>query len=871
MSLLNKLTIKNLKLNKKRTIVTIIGIILSVALITAVASMYASGIQSLINFETRQYGDFHVSFYDVPTEEINKFEDNRNIDTVNIVKGIGYAKVNSQNEYKPYAYIKALTSNSLNNLSIRLVEGRLPESANEIVIPTHLNTNGRLTLKVGDTVTLEVGKRVDYTNYELDQDNPYQMPSEDSGELLIETSEKTYKIVGIIERPANNIEPYSAPGYTFITYLSEKDISGNIDIYAKLTKEGMKNWFEVVGNILNVDANILRKMYNGESCTDEEYDKFHEQMNKAYLIDINKYLIDLETDPLSGSAISGLGAAVGVVIGIIIVTSVFCIKNSFDISITEKIKQYGMLRSIGATKKQIRKNVFYEATILGLIGIPLGIILGYFASYILVIISNYYLVDLINSGMELVFVFSPLAVLVAIILGIVTIYASAFRSARKAAKVSPIDSVRNSASIKINSKKIKSPKLIKKIFGMGGELSYKNLKRNKKKYRTTVISIIVSVFIFIALYSFMGLAYEQVELEVKSSEYNLRVGTGTVTPEIYNKFISTTKFDNIENYTIYRRRDLTIKGTHYSRDYIDFVGAEQTEEMGNYSNIVAIGEEQYKKYLKSLNLNYDDVKDKAILVDSDYISTYDNAKDKIVTKYMRQFDFEVGDVIEGSVYPDDKNLKLEIAAVTETKPFGMKNNSAGYIVISDALFDSITETDSITIYYKSDDANKLQDAIDEELKGTDYVMINSAENARMTSNLLTLVGIFLYGFIIVISLIGITNIFNTITTSMELRRQEFAMLKSVGMTKKEFGRMIRLESLFMGLKSLLFGVPIGICLSYLMYHFLSEESGVPYHLPIVAILISILAVFILISLIMKYSMDKINKQNTIETIRNENI
>ena len=139
------------------------------------------------------------------------------------------------------------------------------------------------------------------------------------------------------------------------------------------------------------------------------------------------------------------------------------------------------------------------------------------------------------------------------------------------------------------------------------------------------------------------------------------------------------------------------------------------------------------------------------------------------------------------------------------------------------------------------------------------------------SNLFTLVGIFLYGFIIVISLIGITNIFNTITTNMELRKQEFAMLKSVGMTTKEFNRMIRLESLFMGVKSLFFGIPIGIALSYIIYHFLSEESGIPYKLPIVAIIISIAVVFILISLIMKYSMSKINKQNTIETIRNENI
>ena len=454
MNLLNRLTIKNLKLNKKRTIVTIIGIMLSVALITAVASIYASGIKSLINYETNIKGNFHTVFYDVPISDMDKFENNRNIETLNITKGIGYAKIDSKNEYKPYAYIKGFTKESLNNLSIRLVSGRLPENDNEIVIPTHLKTNGRLDFKINDTITLEVGKRIDSTGYELDQSNPYQKSDSDgNSESLIETKAKTYKIVGIIERPATNIEDYSAPGYTFITYMDNNKISGNVDVYARFTKDGTKSWYETIANILGVNPILFKKVYNQEELSKEESDEFSKQVENAYLIDVNKYLIDLETNPLSSSSISGLGTVVCIVIGIIVFTSVFCIKNSFDISITEKIKQYGMLRSIGATKKQIKKNVFYEATILGLIGIPLGILLGYLASYILIIISNYYLIE---AGFKLEFAFSIIAVLIAIILGIVTIYFSAFRSAKRASKVSPIDSIRNSANIKINPKKIKS-------------------------------------------------------------------------------------------------------------------------------------------------------------------------------------------------------------------------------------------------------------------------------------------------------------------------------------------------------------------------------------------------------------------------------
>ena len=226
MSLLNKLTIKNLKLNKKRTIVTIIGIMLSVSLITAVATMYNSAIKSLINFEIREKGDFHVAYYNVPQEEIDTFKNNRSIDTLNLVENIGYAKIDSKNEYKPYAYIKAFTKSSLNNLSIKLVEGRLPENSNEILIPTHLKTNGRITLNVGDVITLDVGTRVDNEGYELNQINPlYTNDDGTASEKIVNTTSKTYKVVGIIERPATNIEGYTAPGYTFITYYDENNLS----------------------------------------------------------------------------------------------------------------------------------------------------------------------------------------------------------------------------------------------------------------------------------------------------------------------------------------------------------------------------------------------------------------------------------------------------------------------------------------------------------------------------------------------------------------------------------------------------------------------------------------------------------------------
>ena len=860
MTLLNKLTIKNLKLNKKRTIVTIIGIMLSVALITAVASMYASGIKSLIKYETLIKGDFHTAFYNVPTSDIDKFINNRNIEKLNITEGLGYAKIDSKNEDKPYAYLKGFTKDALNNLSVRLVKGRLPENTNEIVIPTHLKTNGRLDLKLNDSITLEVGKRIDSKGSELSQSDKYQNTA---GEQLVEMQTKTYKIVGIIERPATNIEYYTAPGYTFITYIDSKNLSGNVDIYAKFTKDGVKNWDKTIANILGVSQVLFRKVYKVYN-QEIESEKLTEQLKKTYMFDMNKYLIDLETNPISSTSMGDLGKVLAIVIVIIVFTSIFCIKNSFDISITEKIRQYGMLRSIGATKKQIKRNVFYEATILGLIGIPLGIILGCLATYILIIISNYYLTDVIQTGFKLELVFSTYAILVAIILGIITIYFSALKSATRASKVSEIDSIRNSANLKISSKKIKSPKYIKKLFGIGGVISFKNLKRNKKKYRTTIISITVSTFVFIALYSFMELAFQNVNNELKVSDFNISLSTNAINDYSYNKFLKTVNLSGIEDYAILRNSELSFTGSHSSKEYLEYFGTKKESDAEEHITIFAIGKKQYNKYIKSLGLNYDDIKDKVILFDKQYITSYDKNNNRI-TKNIRVYDFNKGDVITST----NNQLNLEIGAVSSIGPNLLKNLSNSYLIISDEMFDKIAKTNNLDIYYKASNADRLQDELDSYLNGESYNIDNKEENVRIMNNLFTLIAIFLYGFIIVISLIGITNIFNTITTNMELRKQEFAMLKSIGMTSKEFKRMIRLESLFMGIKSLLFGILIGIILSYLIY--LSSDSDIPYKLPIVAIIISILVVFILISLIMKYSLNKINKQNTIETIRNENI
>ncbi len=859
MNLFKKLTLKNLSLNKKRTIVTIIGITLSVALITAVCTMYASLLSSLVLFETKEKGNFHVNFYDVPIKDVAAIKNNQQVEDVFLTTDIGYATIASQNEYKPYAFIKGFTKSSLENLAINLVSGRLPQNSHEIVIPTHLKTNGRLELNIGEEITLNVGQRINLEdNVIMSQSSPYQ-----ESEKIIDTKPMTYKIVGIIERPASNIESYEAPGYTFITYLNENEISGNVNAYTLYKKKDLKNYLNTTANILGVDEETYKLYYNND-YQQNDYEQIMAEITKAkYQIDINDYLISLQTNPIGSSGIGGLGFVIVIVCLIIIIASVFCIKNSFDISITEKIKQYGILKSIGATTNQIRKNVFFEASILGILGIIFGLIFGLLASFILVQVSNYYLKDMLNTDLKLVFSFSYLACLIAIILGIITIYFSAFRSANKASKVSPISSLRNSGEIKIKSNKLKTPKFINRLFGIGGEISYKNMKRNKKKYRTTVISLIVSIFVFIALSTFVNLAFISVKNEINSIEYNLYV-TSTDASN-FQTIKNITSLDNITDYSIISTNDVDILKPKYNPEYVKLFDIDTYES--DHILLVKLGDYQYRKYIASLNLNYDDVKDKGILIDERQIRMQD-ADDKIEKYVMRSFAYQKNELINLDI--STKKIDMPIACVTNKHPFGLQNYTSEMLIISDEYANSLYEDENLAIYLLSSNANKLQDDIDILLKDTNYNTSNLEENYQMLKNLYTLIAIFLYGFIIVISLIGITSIFNTITTNMNLRKPEFAILKSIGMTSKEFKKMIRLESIFMGVKALLFGVPIGLILSFIIHKALNSE-GAKFPFPYLSIIICFVVVFLIINLIMNYSLNKIKKQNIIETIRNENI
>lgn len=861
MNILKNITYKNLQLNKRRNIVTVIGIILSVALITALSSLVVSFKESIINLEKHINGDFHYSFDGVQSNDLSIFENNRSVENFYKVGALGYAKIKTENEYKPYAYVMTIDKNDFDSVGIELTDGELPKNNNEIIIPRHLRNNGKVDLKVGDTITLEVGSRMS-EGYALGQNNPYE---ETNNETIENTISITYKVVGIFERPSTSLEPFSSPGYTFIT----TNASGvkNYTVFARYTKDGLKNQYKVTAGILGVDASLLKKNIL-EFNYKEVYEK--EPEKSKYTFDVNRYLIMLETNAYGDSSMKALLVLSTIVTVIIIVTSVYCIKNSFNISITEKTKEYGILKSVGATTSQIKKSVYYEAFLLGCVGIPIGVISGVFASFILIHVVNFFIRSMFVGNEYLIFKISYLSILISIILSIVTIFMSSKKGAKIASKTSPMVLIRGNNDILVNSKKLKTPKYINKLFGIGGVVSYKNIKRNKKKYRTTIVSIVMSVSVYIALSYFVNTAFDVVKMVKGDYTYNLVYTSYTKDYNLnYNNVLNFSKHDTVKKYSVVRTSTITgnFKASKDFKKYNAYMSEEKP--ILNSVTFISVGKEEYLRYISKLGLNYNSVKDKGILIDNNI--GYDTKKKLEVSYNMT--DNKKGDIINFTSMKEDETFDMELASVTNIRPFGYENNYGSLVmVISDEYMERLDKLESVSLYVESTDSDKLQSDIDKKCKDTEGCYVNNVDaTVKQMKSIYTVIAIFLYGFIIVISLIGITNIFNTITTNMTLRKREFATLKSIGMTSNEFNRMIFLESFFYIFKSLLIGIPIGVLLSYLIFKGFTNQVLFSYKVPFKGIIVSIAIVCLLIVWLNNYSSKKANKGNVIETIRNENI
>jgi len=849
MSILNRLTIKNLRLNKKRTIVTIIGIILSTALMVGIGLLFSS-FQDLMIRDTIGYnGKYEANYSDVDLDKLNNIKDKDF--TYFYEKPIGFSKIESSNEYKPYMYITSVNKEYFNEL--KLVDGSFPKNENEVVISNHVITNGGLNYKVGDIVTFTYGSR------NIDGDITLANSELVDGEFLTNEGTHTYKIVGIVDR--SNFESYSASGYTAFTLDVNSD-KGNANLYV---------------------------MFNKNKKIIKQSEELAKELNYDGDINYNSTLLALYGESTYGNVMSSMGGMMIIMLSLVSIGCIIVIYNSFAISVMERKKEFGLLSSIGATKRQLSHTVFFEAVVVGVIGIILGIIGAYIGIGCVILIINNLISDMLEYKLHLVT--NPLFIVIPVIFMIVVIGVSAFIPSRRASKVSPIEAIRQNDDIKINKKKIRTSKLVLKLFGIEGEIALKNIKRNKKKYRVTIVSLFISIVLFISFSSYMNYTLNTASSVMGEVPYDYQISYFGDDPnndkEALDKINEIVKSSDVKEYVSYSVSNLSIIGNYtYSDEYLDFYknayGDDGIKALNDlkyqYISIYILDDNSYNKYKKLIGIDNDSVillnKFKGVSYGNNKrvnynipvinngninikICNFDNDEDVDTTKYCnKNID---------NIFVTNKSFDL-------IEEFSYMNDFK--LIVNKKLYDSIS--DSSTHYTQfniiSDNTNNIDKLTKDLDKYSNVNYTNIKETMKQANNLILVVKILMYGFISLVTLIGVTSVFNTISTSMALRKREFAVLRSIGLTNRGFNKILFFESLFFGMKSLIFAIPVSIGITVLIHYALADMVSIStIIIPWKYIIISIVSVFVIVLLTMMYSTSKIKKHNIIEQIREENI
>ena len=849
MSILNRLTIKNLRLNKKRTIVTIIGIILSTALMVGIGLLFSS-FQDLMIRDTIGYnGKYEANYSDVDLDKLNNIKDKDF--TYFYEKSIGFSKIQSSNEYKPYMYITSVNKEYFNEL--KLVDGSFPKNENEVVISNHVITNGGLDYKVGDIVTFTYGSR------NIDGDITLANSEFVDGEALTNEGTHTYKIVGIVDR--SNFESYSACGYTAFTVDVNSD-KGNVNLYVMFNKNK---------KIIKQSEELAKRLnYDGD-------------------INYNSTLLALYGESTYSNVMSSMGGMMIIMLSLVSIGCIIVIYNSFAISVMERKKEFGLLSSIGATKKQLSHTVFFEAVVVGVIGIILGILGAYIGIGCVILIINNLIGDMLEYKLYLVT--NPLFIIIPVIFMIIVIGASAFIPSRRASKVSPIEAIRQNDDIKINKKKIRTSKLVLKLFGIEGEIALKNIKRNKKKYRVTIVSLFISIVLFISFSSYMNYTLNTASSVMGEVPYDYQISYFGDDPnndkEALDKINEIVKSSDVKEYVSYSVSNLSIIGNYtYSDEYLDFYksayGDNGIKALNNlkYQNIyiLVLDDNSYNKYKKLIGLD----KDSVILLNKFKGVSYGNNK---------RVNYNIPVINNGNInikicnFDDDEDVDTTKYCNKNIDNIFVTNKSFDLIeefsymddfklIVNKKLYDSISDNSTHYTQFNiiSDNTNNIDKLTKDLDKYSNVNYTNIKEAMKQANNLILVVKILMYGFISLVTLIGVTSVFNTISTSMALRKREFAVLRSIGLTNRGFNKILFFESLFFGMKSLIFAIPVSIGITVLIHYALADMVSIStIIIPWKYIIISIVSVFVIVLLTMMYSTSKIKKHNIIEQIREENI
>ncbi|MBU3098227.1 MULTISPECIES: ABC transporter permease [Clostridium] len=828
-----QLTGKYLKKNKKRTVLTIVGIMLSVALISTIG-LFFKGIQDAeIQDAINSGGSYHIAFQKTNDKLISKIVNNPK------VSRFGFYTMSKEINIGNKLNINIITATdkALELFPFNAKVGRLPEKQNEVAmekwVSSYIDKNAK------------VGKKINVNN-------------------------KEYTLVGILEDNVQN------------------QIEGNGIILSKNNNISKAN----AGLLVEISSKTNLKTAVNEL----------KQLGDKNSVKENTYLLQMLGAGDESSGFRGLYIALAIIIGIVLIATIAVIYNSFQISIVERIKQFGLLRAIGTTPRQIRKIVLREATILASIAIPLGLICSLIA--INGIILAFKLIGA-DSVIPIKISISPMVLSISAAVGLFAIYLSALVPAYFAGRISPLNAISGRTSITKEKIKRRKNRVVQKIFGFEGALAAKNIKRNKKRYRITVFSIVISVVLFVTFKSFMDMSLNiSSDLnESKNIHFSVVKSNGgntentTIDNQIENNIKALKPVDKV--YKVYdpylfqmaininsEVKEIKDMKNIYKKTTLD--GEKKTLME---SAVVIYDKESLevsKKYLKSGRIDIEKLNngDGVILINKNKI--YDEVTKKEYFGPMA--DIKVGDEIDlqftgeyrggngvKTEFGKGKIQKVKVMAILENSPFNnTQYNNALNIITTEELGKKLTggkdikpvDLNIVLKNVKDEETGKI--GIETAIKSNSSLkVINNIDNNRKSKSTILMVKILLYGFVLVVSLIGSVNIVNTLTTNIILRKREFATLKSIGLTQKGLKKMIVLEGLLYGVVGAVYGSIVGTGISYLLFESMGNFREFGWMVPWQAIGIATAASLIIGYISVLSPLSRIKQSNLIESVRED--
>lgn len=863
MNIMNRITLKTLRQNKRRTIVTIIGIILSTAMIAAVSTFSASFSDLLYRQEVDSRGDWHVSLRDATDDDIQRAESDFPIDCAG-QSTEEFTSLKGYTEDDSFFSIVFCEENILSLNAIKPSVGRLPSNPGEIALPEDYEGQNREKIALGQTIELPVGEAAE---------NP-----EDPNTLTLSPNRtETFTVVGFL---ANSGSAFAIKDASYFAAIPTKNFTFRVNPLPRSLYATLSNYPETV----RVQTHSTLLYYSGV------YGDF--DMMEALIIPI-------------------------IIVGLIIfIASIMLIYNAFSISVSERSRQFGMLASIGATRKQKRNAVLFEGFILGIIAIPIGIICGIVGIGITFWAVSPWVMDVFQTTVPLQVKVVPAALIGAVLFSAITILISAWIPAKRAARTTPIDAIRQSNDIKLRTRKIKTPAWITKIFGFEGTLALKNLKRYAKRYRTTIFSLTVSIILFLSTATFTSYMSQSIQMSQSGIAADvIYTRYPSESPEETDPFLSESVFNEMRALNGVTRVQAGQQIELYTKDSSALSQEmrafhESLYEENSYFDpnaslnvrIIGLDDQSIREYCSEADLSPDilSTPGSAIVVNEVRVSS---EKQKYQT--LKMFSEKEGQTLpitwicnaeDGSETYEVSGGSLTFSAYTTVRPLSVESSSSTpTILVSRDTFKQMIETLSQGIQslqsntsvsideyssnilngvhefaaFNTDDSVALINELNDFQQTYGGYSTDIASTLRNSRRMLDLMGVFFYGFITLITLVAVANVFNTISTGITLRTREFAMLRSVGMTKKGFNRMIRLESVFYGLKSLLYGIPLSILVCVLMYLGLNRDFGFSFFLPILPFILVFIAIFLIVGATMLYSASKIKKMNIVSALTSE--